>query len=509
MDVIRITQTDDRYTVREALRRATDERVLLVLPWDITTGWTQPLDFLVLRREVERRGLEAAWVIEDPMLRPPAREVGFKVFPSEEAVQAYLEQHGAFPPLRPEPTPPPPRRPWWAEDPQRPRFERKFHRPLWLWGIEGAVLLAVLTIVTGVAAMVLPSATVTLIPKSLTYSLIVPISVDPQADGVDLQRGVIPSTRIGDEFEAYAETGTTGRGYSVSGRAHGTVLLTNLLGQDYQVPAGTVVRTSAGSYPVRFVTTRDVTIPAFGQAPVPVEAMEEGSQGNVGAYQVNLVEGVAGFAVRVTNPDPISGAENQAVAVVSQADRDRVWKLAAAQVMAKAYNALQSDAYLEPGEFLPRQTMAVQAVPKQAYTNLVGEQSDTLGLSLRLLVTAQKVKVADVQAVAYHKLAEELPPGYELTDASFEYGESAEEDVGPGAFTFYVKAYGYATAKLNAGEVAQSISGKSRQEAVHLLEKTYLLAQPPQIELSPSWFPRLPFSEVRIRVRCLRFPQQK
>ncbi len=509
MDIIRITPTDDRYTVREALRRTTEARVLLVLPWDVTRGWTLPLDFQVLRREVARRGLEAAWAISDPELRPLTREVGFKVFPSEEAAQAYLEKHGAFPPLRADRTPERPRRPLWAEEPRRPRFKWGQHRPAWLWGIEGTVLLAVLLVVVGMGAMVVPSAAVTVVPQSKAYSLIVPISVDPQAESVDLQRGVIPATRIGDEFEAYAETGTTGRGYSVSGRAHGTVLLTNLLGQDYRVPAGTVVRTSAGSYPVRFITTQDVTIPAFGQSPVPVQAMEEGPQGNVGAYQVNLVEGVAGFAVRVTNPDPISGAENQAVAVVSQADRDRVWKLAAAQVMAKAYNALQSEQYLQPGEFLPRQTMAVQAVPKQAYTHLVGEKSDTLGLSLRLLVTAQKVKVADVQAVAYHKLAEELPPGYVLTDASFEYGESAEEDVGPGAFTFYVKAYGYATAKLDVSEATKLIAGKPRAEAVKVLEETYELARPPQVTISPSWFPRLPFSEVRIQMRCLRAHGQR
>ena len=36
-----------------------------------------------------------------------------------------------------------------------------------------------------------------------------------------------------------------------------------------------------------------------------------------------------------------------------------------------------------------------------------------------------------------------------LIDARFEYGEAAEEDVGPGLFTFYVTAYGYAAANID------------------------------------------------------------
>ncbi len=315
--------------------------------------------------------------------------------------------------------------------------------------------------------------------------------------------GVIPSVRVGDEFEGYAEVVTSGRGYAFSGRATGWVLFTNLLGQDYQVPAGTVVRTSAGSYPVRYETTEGVTVPAFGQAQANVEALVEGPRGNVDAYQINLVEGVVGFAIRTTNPEPIAGAESQTVRTVSQADRDRAWDLAAQQVMAEAYNGLQEMASEVPGQFLPRQSLVVQATPKEAYSNLVGETTDVLGLSLRLLVTGQAVTTRDAQAVAYQHLAAQLPEGYTLSEARFGIGEAAEEDVGPGLFTFYVTAHGRGTAQIDAEAVQAMVQGTGIEQARERLQDALPLSAPPEVSVSPSWFPYIPFVSMRTKIEIV------
>ena len=370
----------------------------------------------------------------------------------------------------------------------------------WLLALESILLIAVIGAVGAALLLVVPSATITLVPKSISYSRIVPISVDPNATEVDLQRGVIPSTRVGDEFEGYAEVVTSGRGYAFSGRATGWVLFTNLLGQDYQVPTGTVVRTSAGSYPVRYETTEGVTVPAFGQAQANVEALVEGPRGNVDAYQINLVEGVVGFAIRTTNPEPIAGAESQTVRTVSQADRDRAWGLAVQQVMAEAYNGLQEMASEVPGQFLPRQSLVIQATPKEAYSSLVGETTDVLGLSLRLLVTGQAVTTRDAQAVAYQHLVTQLPEGYTLSEARYSIGEAAEEDVGPGMFTFYVTAYGYGTTQIDAEAVQAMVQGTGIEQAREDLQDALPLSAPPEIEVSPSWFPYMPFVSMRTKI---------
>jgi hypothetical protein len=498
LEKLYITPSDDRYTIREALRRADDARVLLVLPWEVDTGWSHPLDYEVVFREVQRRELEAAWVVEDMGRRPLAREAGFPVFKTEADAETHLGQAGAFPPLRAPKEPREPRHPWWAEEPRRPELPLKRRQPRWLIALELGLLGVVLVVLAATALISWPSATIELVPQGTTHARIVPVSVDPTLEQVDLQRSVIPSRRIGAEFEGYVEVGTSGRSFSFSGRATGRVLFTNLLGQHYNVPAGTVVRTTSGSYPMRFETTAEVNVPPFGQAEAPIKALEEGPRGNVAAYQINLVEGVAGLAVRVTNPSAITGAESEVVAAVSEADRERAWELAAQQILAEAYNGLQ--AYLEPGEFLPHQALVIQAVPKQAFTHLVGEKADVLGLNLRLLVTGQAVKVLDAQAVAYRQLATQLPEGYRLIDARFEYGEAAEEDVGPGLFTFYVTTEGYGVAQIDAHALIEDITGSPIEEAEATLTQSLPLARPPEITLTPEWFPYMPFLPLRIEV---------
>ena len=491
--ILQITNTDDRYTVREMLRRATDERLLLVLPWEASDkGWSIPLDFEFLMRAGVEQELDIALVVEDPERRPLARQAGFPVFSSEEAAHAYFAQHQRFPAQRRPKRPAPQIRPPWAEDPQ-PRKRPASHRqPWWLWVLEGLLALGVLAVLAGFAFLLTPSATVKLTPKSDTYSLIIPISVDPSLEQVDLQRNVIPSHRVGDEFEGYAEIRPAGQSYAFSGKATGYVMFSNLLAQPYRVPKGTLVRTSGGSYPVRFVTTAEITVPPLGQESAPIEATEEGPRGNVDAYQINFIEGMAGFALKVTNPNQISGAESQIVATVSEADKERLWRMVAQQVLNDAYEGLLQSEYLEPGEFLPRQTLVIQAVPKEAYTHLTGEQSEVLGLSLRLLVTGEAVQARDVQAVAFRQLARALPEGYTLTDTRFEYGESAEEDIGPGRFTFYVTAHALATASLDLETARSDIQGLRIAAAQEVLAETLPLAQPPELTIKPDWFPFMP-----------------
>jgi len=500
VQTITIQTTDDRYTLRETLRRVEAKQVLISLPWDVDRGWSQPLDYEVPLRAALERGQQVAFAIPDPAHRAVARKVGVPVFRSEADAQAYLGREGSFPPVKNTALPEQPKLPWWAPVPQRPKPAVQKRPPLWLLAIEAILLLAVVGVV-GIAFLVsVPSATIVLTPETLSYSRIVTVSVSPDLAAVDLERSLIPSSRIGDEFDGYAEVITSGRGYDLTGRATGQVLLTNLLGQDYPVPSSTVVRTSAGSYPVRYQLTQAVTVPAFGQAYAPVEALVEGPRGNIDAYQINLVEGVAGFAIRVTNPEPIAGAQSTTVRTVSEGDRDRAWDLAAQQVMATAYNGLQEMAAEEPGRFLPRQSLVIQAAPRAAYTHLVGEQTDVLGLSLRLLVTGEAVDARDVQEVAYHQLLMQLPEDYTLTGAQYSIGEAAEEDVGYGQFTFYVTAEGLATAKVDAEAAKEIVLGERVEDAVAALASALPLAAPPEVTVSPSWFPYVPRLPVRTEV---------
>ncbi len=502
--VVRLQSHDDLASLQHRLRWLGRGRVALVLPWDMRF-LSRQLDFDLLRREAKRRQLEIAIVSADPERRQLARGCGFPAFATAEEARE-TEVWRSSSPQRAEPPP----RHWWDEEVDlRPRPVRP--SAPWLdWiklGMRLIIFLLSLLILVGSAYVVVPSAVVTLVPAGREFNTIVPVSVDADVKAVDHAARVIPARRVGDYFEGYAEVETTGVASFVSGRATGEVLFTNLLAQDYFVPAGTVVRTSSTSYPTRFRTTADVAVPAGGQATVPIEALGEGI-GNVGAFQINRVEGVAASAVRVINPSPTAGAEAQDTRVVTQTDYDRLRRQLMRQLLDQAYATGMSH-LLESTELLLRQSLRIEAVPKEAYTHFIGERAEKVGLEMRVLVSGLAIDVGDARAVAYISLSRRLPPGYRLVDAGYEVGEVAEEDIGPGQFTFFVTARGYAAVALDTDEAVELIRGQRVADARELLLAEFPLAEEPRFTLWPEWpqqlrgLERLPLLPLRTQVRVV------
>ena len=477
---------------------------MLVVPWDMSF-LSYGVDFDLLRREAERQQLEVAIVSADPERRALARQYGFPAFAAVGDAQG-AKVWRSYPSERVEP----PSRFWWDEDVVlRPRRVRS--RPRWLswisFGVRFIVFLLVLAILAGSAYLIVPSGVVTLVPAGNEFSTIVPVSVTPDIETVDHTARVIPARQLGVYVSGYGEVETTGTMSIVVGRATGVVLFTNLLVQNYVVPAGTIVRTSSTSYPIRFRTTADVAVPAGGQATAPIEALEEGL-GNVGAFQINRVEGVAASAVRVINPEPTQGADARDARVVTQADYDRVRRQLMRQLLDQAYGG-ELNELLEPTEILLRQSLRVEAVPKESYNRFVTEQADIVGLEMQLLVSGLAVDVDNAEAVAYVNLSRRLPPGYSLVDAHFELGEVAEEDIGPGRFTFFVTARGYAAVGLNTDSAVDLIRGQPIAYAREQLMAEFPLAEEPRIALWPEWperlkwLERLPLLPLRIHVQVL------
>lgn len=499
--VIELQPHDDLASTRYHLDTVDGDRVILSLPWGLHF-LSRALDFNLLQREAERRQLKIAIVSPDPQRQHLARSEGFPAFESVDMARSSGAWHSRSP-EKPEPPP----QCWWETDVDLRRRSTP-SLPTWLdWlrqGLRvGAFVLALLVLV-GSAYIIVPSAEVMIVPSGRRVTAVVPVSVDPDLEKIepidDGMGGVIPSRRVGVEVSGYAEVETSGTRSVAAGRATGEVMFTNLLMQDYVVPAGTVVRTSSTSYPIRFRTTADVAVPAGGQAAAPIEALEQGV-GNVAALRINRVEGSASSAVRVINPQPTTGAEPKDVSAVVQEDYDRVRDLLTQQLLDKANAELGE--LLKATEFLPRQSLRVEAVPKKSYTHFIGEQTEKVGLDMRLLVSGQAVDVANAESVAYRALSQKLPAGYRLVDARFELGEVAEENVGPGLFTFFVTGRGYAAASLNAERVVDMIRGRRLSQAKQVMEDSLPLGEDPRFTVWPEWLGRLPLLSLRINVNVL------
>jgi hypothetical protein len=510
--VVELQPHDDLASLRFRLDQVENGRVALLLPWDMRF-LSRELDYQLLHREARSRQLEVAIVSLDPQRRQLAHGCGFPTFASAEAAQsADRWKH-----RQPEAAEAPPQH-WWEQEIDL-RRRRARARPIWLdWirqGIRFGAFILVIFVVAGSAYIIIPTAEITLVPAGETITVRMPVSVDPAVESMqpypDGVGGIIPSRRIGLEVEGNAEVETTGIASVTSGRATGEVLFTSLLAQDYMVPSGTIVRTSSTSYPIRFRTTADVVVPADGQARAPVAALDERT-GNVGAFQINRVEGVVGSATRVINPEPTSGADPREVSVVIQADYDRVREQLTQQLLDKAFVELHG--LLEANEFLAFQSLRVESVPKKAYTHFIGEQTETVGLNMRLLVSGQAVDIDSAEGIAYQALTRDVPSGYRLIDADFDVGEVEADDTGPGWFTFYVTGRGYAAAVISGDEAVKLVRGQRVPDAREELQAEFPLAEPPQVVVWPEWpeqlkwFERVPMLPLRIDLHVTPEVQQ-
>ncbi|MBN1811288.1 MAG: baseplate J/gp47 family protein [Anaerolineae bacterium] len=504
--VIELQTQDDLASIRHRLDQVEGERVALVVPWDMQF-LSRRVDFDLLRREADRRQLEVAIVSTDFERRGLAYRCGVPAFARVSEAESTRKWRARS--LEPAEAPP---RHWWdVEVDLRPRPRSRLLRflPPWFnWiklGVRLVIFLLALLVVVVSAYVIVPSGSVTLVPASREFVTIVPVSTDVEIEEVDHVAGLIPARKVGDYFEGSIEVETTGIMNLVTGRATGEVEFTNLLAQDYVVPKGTIVRTSSTSYPIRFRTTADVVVPAAGRVLAPIEALEDGV-GNVGAFQINVVESVAASAVAVINPQATSGAEPREARVVTQADYDRGQVLLMQQLLGQAYDGLSGN-YLEPSEILLRQSLRIEAMPKLAYDRFVTEQADKVGVNMRILVSGWAVDVDNAEAVAYVALSRRIPSGYRLMDARFEMGEAAEEDIGPGDFTFFVTAYGEADAMLNPGEAVSLVRGQRLDDARNRLVANLPLAKEPQITHWPDWpkelkwLERMPLLSLRIDVK--------
>jgi hypothetical protein len=498
--VIELSIADDVASVRDRLRPIRVGRVVLVLPWGLES-FSRPIDFQLLRREAERRHLEIAVVSEDPARRRLAKGAGVPAFSSPQRAEHAKSW------ARKTPQPPEPRTLAWWEEPvdlgaKPPRADAPLIPTSWLNARLAAF--AVALVVLAIAAYtVVPSCVVTLVPDGSQFETIVAISADSEAESVDHGARVVPGRALGVYVEDYAVIGTTGLMFVPSGRGSGEVLFTNLLGQDYAVPAGTVVRTSSTGYPLRFRTVEEVVVPAGGQATAQIQAMEL-MVGNVAAFQINRVEGIAGSAVRVTNPHATRGAEGEEARAVSEEDRANLADQLTQRLLELAYADMSE--MLGPTEILFGEALRVEAVPKKNYTHMVSERTDTLGLQMRLLVSGLAIDADDAKAIGYVALSRHLPAEHILVDARFTFGEVAEEDIGPGQFSFFVTARGYSTAAVNVAEAASLVRGKSVARAQDRLLDAYPLAEEPAISVWPAWPGRVPLLPVRISVQIV--PQE-
>ncbi len=537
VDVISVHPNSTTETLRRRLAQSRARRIVLMLPED----WRE-LDSLarlrLLQRQAQIQRRELALITRTSSTRKAAQQLGIPAFQDVNE----MSKHGAWrmdpalPPVDPRhpakdlPDPPPWRTGEWTGDggghqtpsvirqaarpslhkarQKRIQAEMKVRSPLPQWmqfagyGLVGLFLLALLG---GFVLVVLPAATVTVVPGQSEATATVELTADPSVTVPDLETGLIPARAVETFVEVTGSIATTGREQRASDPAVGTVVFTNLGNQPVKIPANTIVSTSTGER-IEFRTTEpaDLPGPAGNRVSVPIEAVEPGIQGNVRANTITTVGGALRFQVRVTNPNATSGGTSSLVPVVKQVDKDNLLDAVYAQAQAQAHDKLLPE--LTEGEWLPDASVQTYIIA-QFFDHFNDEPAEELSLTLRVLIQGIAIDQESAQEAAFHALEDAVPQRAKLVADSIVYLVDPDMTVAGSTVQLKVTAKGNYVIPIDAREMRSAIAGLTPEEATSLLQREWILADVPQYYLDPPWKKTLPSIPTRIQIRVEYSPE--
>jgi len=364
--------------------------------------------------------------------------------------------------------------------------------------VLAAVGVAILLLV-GIAFWV-PRATVRLDLQGVSQAAEADLVASVDVSEADHEQGLIPARQVRIELVGEETGQATGRKSTPDQYATGEVVFANKTTDEVTVPKGTVVRTSDG-VPVRFYTLLDVKVPAgFGAtARAPIMAFEPGAGGNVNALTIRVVEGEPSYQVEALNDKPTQGGGDRRESVVAPEDHDRLRASLMQRLQQESYDQLIK--VLNPGEWVPPDSLEV-AIVEETFDKKVDEPADTVRLTMKVAVTGVAVDGEAVRQVMVRRLQDSGSGSLVVNEATL----SVDQPVGKaivesGSVRFHVRARGLLVPSIDLRGISARIAGQAPQQAEGWLLAEYRLRRPPEIRVTPGWWPLLPRIPSHIQVQ--------
>jgi len=494
--IIYLDPTDDLPVIRDRLEWAQSKRVLLVLP----QGY-RPLRNVVglrlLLRHAAALEMEIALVTRDRMIAELAREKGIIVFSSVERGQRATKL------TRPDATET--GLPGGAQSPRSAvLMPQRKASGLGRWGQMGVVLVLVGVVgllLLGVALVVLPSAEITIHLPTVELSETIPIQADVNLKQMQPITSAIPARDARVEVRGSERTNVNSQKDMPDTKAQGEVVFTNKTDSEVVLPPNLVVATSTG-VTVRFQTLETVTVPAGIGAKIvaKIEALEPGPSGNVRAFVINRIEGLAAMQVSAVNEKPASGGSVRSVLVVGNEDKARVRSLLLQRLQQEALAELKAE--MGEQEILLPETMVLIPI-NELYDKFVDEVANELSVNMTVVVRALAISGKDANALALGALEAKVPQGMALVPRTLRFQPGEVKDFQDNRVVFMMAASGTAAPVADEAALVQAIQGKTVAWAAQYLEEQLGLKTPAEIRLRSAWTGRLPWLSFRISLRTL------
>lgn len=456
--VVVATAEDDVASVVGRIDTAESPEVILLVRRD-ARALRRPTAWPHIAAHVRRRGIELGVVAPRSDVRGHARANGLRVARTPGGLRPHVEYVDVM--------------------------GRRVEVPPVPWGrvVRGAMILVALSTITFMACYRVPSATVTIVPRSEPVTASGEARANALVDANDVSTQVILATTVRRQVFTAVTTTTTGEVEVGDETAVLDVTFENASGSVVLVPRGTRLISDES---IVFLTDEDLDVPAGETATVGATAEFPGEPGNIDAGALIEIEGGVPPSISIAGSTAGSGGTNRLTAGVSQEDVDRVRSIAGDILDGIALRTLE--ALVEEdglGTLLPSSVSA--AIFSEQPLQRLDEPGEIFVVEYTITASGLVVRTEDANAYGEMLILSELADGLALVPGSV---TAVVEAVGErGAVT--VTATGQAATLSDIAVTASQITGMRPNAARELLQQELGLSEPPVIEITPNFVPWL------------------
>lgn len=347
------------------------------------------------------------------------------------------------------------------------------------WPSVLALGIGLFILVTGLGYTV-PTARIEVAPPAQPLEAELQVRINPLATAIDVPARVLPATVVQRTVRAVVSVPTSGAVKVGDRPAIVRLEFRNAGSTPIEVPQGSVVRDPAR---FAFATSEPLRLGAGESASVDAIAMRPGTAGNLPPGALRVLDD-APSALSVTNPAPAHGGSDRVAPGVSQADVDRVHRMAEDVLTRVAVRQLSAE---YTGGLVLHDGASIAILSQQPFQQLE-EAAEVFVAEYVARAAVQVVLPETARQFAERHAATLVPPGRELVGgAASATLESAGNEGGRAYARITVKSA--TAAQIDGPALAAQVAGVNPTDARALLKSKLQLASEPTVQIGPRWFP--------------------
>ena len=487
-DIIYASHYDTVASVKDKIKNHQSARICLVLPTRLLLFNASQLN--LLRCYCADLGLELALVTREFQTLQLAKQLNIQQYPSIRRARKstwYLYESQSQELVE---VPAPPTKKDLAAlklKAQQANTTPKLSRTV-RFILVASVIFAMLLLIT----YLVPSATIFLTPEKKLQQMEIPL-LDEQ--GNNLLINILPIHTTTLSISSQDQLPTSGEISIPHTTATGSIQFTNISNAAVQIPAGTTLYAIIDEQQILVETTTSVTVPAEVGSVLNTDiiASNPGQQGNLPANTITNIVGNLNFYVTATNPNPTTGGTNQTTQSPSKEDYTQLRTQLTQSIRQQAQDKFSQNS----PEGIQIINLTLANTQEQFSPASAQSAADILSLEIQTDVQVEYITEQDLLNAFTIALDAQLLPGQTPLQNSLTYEKLTQEGQ-----TYYV-GHRLTIQEINTQSLIQSLTGKTKTQALNFLTAQLGETAAPQILFKPNFlnsipFFRLPFSELRI-----------